>query len=241
MAVAYYQKIADKKIKDENFEEIYRYLVDYFDKKGDVANRDKYLAIGKELYPTDGYWCEVGLQALDNDKKKLFVKYDELLASGCDNYITRYNFSVEMYNYADVADPAPDDKVAVQRKLEEVLKKAIEQNKDGLEALMLMNRHYFSMIKDLDDQYEAVKGTKPEDIKKKNDITAQINKYYDDAYPTMMAAFDLLIARSKAGDLKGSEKGQYKIVTNMLTEYWNSKKNKDKAKEFDEKSKAFDN
>ena len=240
VAVKYYQKIADKKIKEENYDEIYRYLVDYFDRKGDVPNRDKYLAIGKEMYPKDDYWCEVGLQAVEDDKKKLFAKYEELLASGCDNYVTRYNYSVEMYNYADVADPAPQDKAAVQKKLEEVLKKALQQNKEGLEAQMLMNRHFFSMIKDLDDQYEAIKGTKPDDIKKKNEITAQINKVYEDAYPSMMAAFDLLVARSKAGDLKASEKGQYKIVTNMLTEYWTSKKNKDKVKEFDDKSKAFD-
>lgn len=237
VAVEYYQKIADKRIKDKGFDEIYRYLVDYYDRKGDKPNTDKYLAIGKEVYPTDEFWCEVGLKGLENDKKKLFAKYDEMLTGSCDNYFTRYNYAVEMYNYAYVGDKAPDDRAAVQKRIEEVLKKAIELKPDAPEANMLMTRHHFAIIKYLGEDYDAIKGTKPEDVKKKNDINAQINKKYEDAFPYMTTLNNYYTAKS---NLKASEKGQYKIITSMLLEYWESKKDKVKIKEYQDKLKAIE-
>jgi hypothetical protein len=239
VAVTYYQKIADKKIKDKSFDEIYRFLVDYYDKKGDAANTQKYLNIGKELYPTDDFWCEVGLKNLDGDKKKLFAKYDELLAQGCDNYYTRYNYAVEMFNYAYVGDNNPADRPDIEKKIEEVLKKALEQKADGVEANMLMTRHHFAIIKTLGDQYDAIKGVKPEDVKKKNDINAQIGKKYDDAFPYMSAVYNYYNAKG-ASTLKPGEKGQFKIVTSMMLEYWESKKDKTKITEFQAKLKSIE-
>lgn len=239
VAVVYYQKIADKKIKDKSFDEIYRFLVDYFDKKGDAANTSKYLAIGKELYPTDEFWCEVGLKALEDDKKKLFARYDELLAQGCDNYYTRYNYAVEMFNYAYVGDKNPADRPEVEKKIEDVLKKALEQKQDGVEANMLMTRHHFAIIKTLGDQYDAIKGTKPEDVAKKGEINKQINKKYDDAFPYMTGVYNYYNAKD-VKTLKAGEKGQFKIVTSMMLEYWESKKDKVKIKEFQDKLKSIE-
>jgi tetratricopeptide (TPR) repeat protein len=238
VAVEYYQKIADKKIKDKGFDEIYRYLVDYYDRKGDKPNTDKYLALGREVYPTDEYWCEVGVKAIEGDKKKLFAHYDELLNGGpCDNYFTRYNYAVEMYNYAYVGDKAPDDRAAIQKRIEEVLKKAIETKPDGVEANMLMCRHHFAIIKYLGEDYDAIRGTKPEDVKKKNDINAQINKKYDDAFPYITTLFNYYNAKAT---LKQSEKGQFKIITSMMLEYWESKKDKVKIKEMQDKMKSIE-
>ena len=237
VAVEYYQKIADKKIKDKGYDEIYRYLVDYYEKKGDKTNLAKYLALGREVYPKDEFWCEVGLKDAENDKKRLFAKYDELLASGCDTYFTRYNYGVEMFNYAYVGDKVPDDRAAIQAKLDEVLKKAVEMNPTAPEANMLMCRHHFATLKYLGEEYDAIKGTKPEDIKKKNDLNAQIIKEYDAAYPYMNTLFNLYNSKST---LKSSEKGQFKIVTSMLLEYWENKKDKVKIKEFTDKLKAIE-
>jgi hypothetical protein len=237
VAVEYYQKIADKRIKGTSYDEIYRYLVDYFEKKGDKANFAKYLAIGREVYPKDEFWCEVGLKEVENDKKKLFAKYDELLASGCDTYFTRYNYGVEMFNYAYVGEKAPEDKAAVQAKLEEVLKKAVEMNPKGPEANMLMCRHHFATLKTLGEEYDAIKGTKPEDIKKKNDINARINREYEAAHPYMLTVYGLYNGKS---NLEPREKGQFKIITSMLLEYSENKKDKVKIKEYSDKLKEIE-
>lgn len=236
VAVEYYQKVADKKIKDKGFDDIYRYLVDYYEKKGDKVNFNKYLAIGRELYPEDPFWCEVGLKELENDKKKLFARYDEMLAGGCDTYFTRYNYGVEMFNYAYVGDKVPEDRAAVQAKIEQVLKKAIEMNPTGTEANMLMCRHHFATLKYLNEEYEAIKGTKPEDIKKKNEINTLISKEYDKALPYMNTLYGVYSAKT---ELKPSEKGQYKIVTSMLLDYWENKKDKTKVKEYSDKLKEI--
>jgi hypothetical protein len=238
IAVSYYQRIADKKIKDKGFDEIYRYIVDYFDRKGDKPNTDKYLAVGGEVYPNDEYWCEVGLKALDNDKKKLFAKYDELIGSGgCDNYYTRYNYAVELYNYSYVGEKLPDDRAAMQKKLEEVLKKAIEMKPQGTEANMLMARHHLAIVNELGDNFDAIKGTKPEDVKKRNDINAQIGKKFDDVFPYINTLYTHYAAKT---ELKKGESGQFKIVTQMMMNYWESKKNKEKVKEFSDKLKAIE-
>lgn len=237
IAVEYYQKIADKKIQDKGFDEIYRYLVDYFEKKGDKANLDKYLAIAKELYPKDEFWCEVGLKEAEGDKKKLFAKYDELLASGCDTYFTRYNYGVEMFNYAYVGENPPADRAAIQSKIEEVLKKAIEMNPTAPEANMLMCRHYFAILKYLGEDYDAVKGTKPEDVKKKNEINSLINKQYELAFPYMTTLYNLYDGKT---GMKKSETGQFKIITSMLLEYWENKKDKVKVKELSDKLKTIE-
>jgi len=91
IALEYYQKLADKKIVDKGFDEIYKYVVNQFVKKGDTLNRDKYLAIGKELYPKDEYWCLIGINEDEKDKKKLFAQYDALMNSSCSSYAIGYN------------------------------------------------------------------------------------------------------------------------------------------------------
>jgi hypothetical protein len=238
VAVEYYQKIADKKIRDKGFEEIYTYLVDYYDRKGDKANTDKYLAIGREVYPTNEYWCEVGIKAIEDDKPKLFAHYEKLLDGGpCDNYTARYNYSVEMYNYAYVGEKPPADRPAIQKRIEEVLKKALEMKPDGVEANMLMVRHHFAIIKYLGEDYDAIKGTKPEDVKKKNEINTQINKKYDDAFPYITTLFNYYNGKTT---LKSSEKGQFKVITSMMLEYWESKKDKVKIKEYQDKLKSIE-
>ncbi len=166
VAVEYYQKIADKKIQDKGYDEIYRFLVDYYDRKADKPNLAKYLALGREVYPKDEFWCEVGLKEVEGDPKKLFAKYDEMLSSGCDTYFTRYNYGVEMFNYAYVGENAPTDRAAIQAKIEEVLKKGIEMNPKGPEANMLMCRHHFATLKYLGEDYDNIKGTKPKDVKR---------------------------------------------------------------------------
>ncbi len=237
VAVQYYQKIVENKIKDQNYEEIYRWVVDYYERKNDKTNLDKYLAIAKEVYPADEFWCEVVLKSAGDDKRKLFAKYDELLAGGCDTYYTRYNYGVELFNFTYVGDSVPADRAALQAKLEDVLKKAIPMNPPATEANMLMCRHHFATLKYLADDYDAVKGGKPEDLKKRSDINALMNKSYEAAHPYLTTLFNHFEGKT---DLKGGEKGQYKIVASMLLEYWENKKDKAKIAEFSEKLKQIE-
>lgn len=235
IAVEYYQKIADKKIAGKGYEEIYKYLVDQFDKKGDKANRDKYLALGKELYPDDAYWCQTGLNDVWDDKKKLFAKFEELITGSCNTFVNNYNYSVELYNYAFAQEKRPEDFAEVNAKLPDQLKKTIAISSTS-EANMLMCRYQFALINDLLDAYNAIKGVKPDDVKKKADLTAQLNKKYDEVLPYAMAVYNILDAKTT---LKAGEKGNFKIACSMLVEYWERKNDKVKMKQYQDKMSSI--
>ncbi|HYC40741.1 MAG TPA: hypothetical protein VEB63_09650 [Chitinophagaceae bacterium] len=237
IAMEYYEKIADKKIKGPSYEEIYRYLVDRYYKKGDKERTEKYLAIGKEVYPQDEFWCQVGLADLwDGDKRKLFARFEELINSNCSTYLNYYNYAVELFNFTFAAEKRPDDFATLEARIPALLKKALE-SRQTVEANMLMARYYFGHINDLYDQLGTIKGAKPEDVKKRGDLSGQINKRFDELMPYAMAAYEELNAKPT---LKTSEKGTMKIVLSMIVEYWERKKNPAKAKEFQDKMKAVE-
>jgi hypothetical protein len=236
IALAYYEKIAEKKIKGESYVEIYRYLVNEFDKKGDKVKMAKYLAIGKELYPEDEFWCQIGLADVWEEKRKLFAKFEELINGSCATYTNYYNYAVELYNYSFVQEKRPEDFATLQLKIPELIKKA-QAIKPSVETNMLMTRYYFGHINDLFDASNAIKGGKPEDVKKKADINAQLNKRYEEMIPYAMAAYEELNSKTT---LKAGEKGNLKVVLNMIIEYWERKKNTAKMKEFQDKLKSIE-
>src|SRR6202000_2247266 len=58
-AAVYYCRLADAKItkiNGSNMIDIYKWIVDYYNTKKDVANTQKYIAIAKETYPDDLFW-----------------------------------------------------------------------------------------------------------------------------------------------------------------------------------------
>lgn len=235
-AAMYYQKLADAKIKGNNLLEMYQFLVQHYNDKGDKANRDKYLAIGRELYPENEFWCEVQLKDAGTDKQKIFAKYDELLSgSTCNGYTMYYNYSAELFNYLFTQEKKPADYKEAYAKLQDVLKKAIAV-KSTPEANLLMARATYNGIYDLEDAMTAIKGTKPDDVKKKNDLKGQIAAKYNDMLPYAQAAYDLYAAKPS---LKPGEKGNFKVATDLLTRYYEAKKDAAKVKMYQDKLKEM--
>src|SRR5439155_5596593 len=124
---------------------------------GDKVNRDKYLAIGKELYPNDSFWCEAELLEANDDKKKMFVIYDRLLSGPCGTYKMYYNYAVDLFNYSYAGD-TPVDFAVTQARLTEILKKTLAINSTA-EANLLMSRHIFASINKYYDAIADIKGT----------------------------------------------------------------------------------
>jgi len=105
------------------------------------------------------------------------------------------------------------------------------------EANLLMCRIHYFPINDLIEEYNNTKGTKPEDVKKRADINAKLNAKYDEMIPYANAAYEIYDAKAT---LKGGEKANFKIVTNMILEYWTNKKDKEKAKKYEDRMKAIE-
>lgn len=230
--IQYFSQLADAKIGGKEYLEAYQMLVDYYNKKGDKANTEKYAALGKQLYPDNEYWVYYELQdpSLRDDKTKLLAKYEEVMAKNPENTGLALDYAIELFNYTYGQDK-PADYKAAQTKLDEAIRKAIDVNKSA-EANYLMVQSISNQIYDIQEQQRAIKGTKPEDIKKKNAFTADINKKYDEMVPYAEAAAQQFSERS---ELKAVEKANYKSVLNQLVNYYKFRKQADKAKTYEDK------
>lgn len=235
-AMAYYTILANAKLNAPDYIEIYQLLVDYYGKKNDAANRNKYLALGKELYPTSDYWYDIDLQPLENDKPKLIAKYEELVAANPNSYYLTYNYAVELYNYLYANENnKPADAAPYQAKLEPAILNAIKV-KAGPEANLLMVRALSAQVYKLEDETRLIKGTKPEDVKKRQTMIAQTNAIWDKMAPYAQEAFNGYTAKT---ELKGIDKANLKFISNVLIDYYTMKKDAAKAKTYQDKLKEL--
>ena len=236
-AALWYQKMAEKRIIGDDYKSVYEWLVQHYNDKKDAENRAKFMKLGRELYPASEYWCEVEVGELDEkDKLKRFARYEEVLAGECGSkYLLNYNYGVELYNYTYIGDSKPANYAELQGKLETILKKVLSINSTP-EANLLMSRHYYNVIYDLQDAQKNIKGTKPEDIKKKNDLKAKMAANADLLIPYAQKAYDIYSARAT---LKPSEKGNFKVAADYLASAYELKGNKAKVDEYSKKRDAI--
>lgn len=58
-AIPYWEKIADAKVQDKDYRDVYSTLADYYLRKNNPQKADKYLSLGKELFPDNDYWTAI--------------------------------------------------------------------------------------------------------------------------------------------------------------------------------------
>lgn len=235
-SMAYYKRLADARLSAPDYIEVYQLLIDYYNKKNDAANRAKYLAIGKELYPANDYWFDLDLSPLNEDKPKLIAKYEELLAANPGSYYLAYNYAVELFNYLYANDKKPADAASWEPKVEGAIANAVKI-KSGPDGNLLMVRYLSEKVYKLEDESRLIKGTKPEDVKKRQAIIAQTNAMWDKLAPFAQEAF---VGYTTKSELKGYEKGNLKFISNVLIDYYmDHKKDAAKAKVYQDKMKEL--
>lgn len=235
-AMAYYKRLADARLSDTIYIEVYQLLIDHYGKKNDAANRAKYLALGKELYPTSDFWYDIDLSPLEGDKPKLIAKYEELLAANSGSYYLAYNYAVELFNYLYAGDKKPTDAASFEPKVEGAIANAIKM-KSGPDGNLLMVRYLSEQVYRLEDRGRLIKGTKPEDVKNRQGVIAQTKALWEKLIPYAQEAFNGYTAKQ---ELKGFEKGNLKFISNVLIDYYtDQKKDAAKAKSYQDKIKAL--
>ena len=235
-AMPYFQILADAKLRGPDYKDVYPIIVDYYGRKQDAANKAKYLAIGMELYPENIYWIQTQLDEAGDDKAKRMAKYQELLAKNTGNYDLATDYAAELFNYTYAAEK-PSDYAKKQEELTTALKNAVAINPKAMQANFIMTQHLSNQLYDLQQSYAAVKGTKPEDIKKKQDINKTIEAKYEELYPYSLSAYNAYEA--DADKLKAADKANFRSVTNLLADYHRMKKQADKAKMYEDKAKTI--
>jgi hypothetical protein len=128
-------------------------------------------------------------------------------------------------------DAKPENAVANSARLTKFLKIAIANDK-GNDATSLMANHLFNAASDLSIAASIVKGTKPEDVKKRKDLNLASNKMMDEFIPYGEKALTYFESQPT---LKPEEKAKYRIMLVNMSDVYNAKKNPKKAAEYDKK------
>ncbi len=243
-AVALFTKLADAKVYgNADYATAYRYLAKYYYDKKDVANMNKYIALGKEVFPKDDYLplLEIDYLRENGDKAALFAKYEEVLKSNPDNFDVLTDYAVTLFGETHVADASkrPADYDAKCKKIEELYTKAVTLKPESWETELSFGKHYYNMALFMEDDVNKIKGTKPEDVKKKADLNAQIIPVVDKAIPHLEKVF---AHYDPMGHLKTSERSNFKSTCSLLTYCYDKKKDKAKTdlyqKKYDDADKA---
>ncbi|HLD53915.1 MAG TPA: hypothetical protein VJA82_11460 [Sediminibacterium sp.] len=165
-AVKYYTRLAESKVTGEGFADIYKYLVDYNTKKKNKEGFDKYMALGKEVYPAEN-WEDFEIEYIDQnyDLAGKTALYDEMDAAGTlteSKYLQFGDVFVSVRN-EDGVDSATIDKY--NRKAIDAFKKAYGKNNNNAIAAFNVGVTYYNFFNLEDDKYAA-------NIKKLQEINA---------------------------------------------------------------------
>lgn len=240
-AATYYARLANAKVSGDNMSEIYKWLADYYAKKEDRTSAVKYLDLGKELYPKDSFWEEYEMQMIrdSGDKKALFDKYESLIAKNPSDYLTLYNYSVELYQtaYDTAISKRPANSEELISKVEANMKKVTELKPDYQNAYLVLGQIAFNKGVDLTAESKKIRPQgnvklKPEELKKKDDLRNQANKRFDEAVPYFEKIDELLGSKGK---LKMEEKKALKDAYDLLITIYDNRGNKEKVKVWEDK------
>lgn len=240
-AAKYYGMLVEGKAKGEGFVEIYKWLANYYYEKKDVANTEKYLAIGKEVYPADPFWASLSLDmARDKgDKATLFAQYEETINAYPDNHLYRYNYAVELYQegYNTDLSKRPANSEELIKKAQDNIVQVVKLKPDYSRAQLFAGQIIYNQGVDMLNKAKEIKGTKPEDVKKKADLKAEAVKKFDEATPFFMEVEKLLAPQGK---LKMDDKSDLKEAYDLLITIYDQKGTKDKVKEYEVKFNEVD-
>ncbi len=171
-----------------------------------------------------------------SDKTALLARYEEVTVKYPESYFINYNYCTELYNFLYASDEKIANRDAYKAKLVEQLKKTIAVDKEA-SANVLMARHYYNDGFEKSDEARTIKGTKPDDIKKKNDLNNAFKSIISEAIPYAEAAIKVYKGHEK---LKASQKNNYKLVLNMLKDIYEIKGDVKKSAEYKASAEALD-
>ncbi|MEJ7827577.1 MAG: hypothetical protein WKF91_05260, partial [Segetibacter sp.] len=233
-AVKYLKILADANISGTandkaSYQLPYQWLSYYYKDAKDDANFLKYSALGKKYYPKDDYFDAIMLDYY-RDKKdhdKLFKTYAEITTAYPDSMQYHFNYANETFNYIYNSDAGTkiNNKEALLKTVGIELEKSLAAKPDDVNTNWLYGQYYYNQGIDLKEMANAVKGTKPEDVKKKADLNALSKDVLNKAIPFADKALSLL-----EGGNKKTDKSKYKSIADLMQRIYTSLNKADKVK-----------
>ncbi len=236
-ALIYYKKIADADLKDEKYITAYEELILKYKREKNAELFNKYNAAAKRHYPIDiPYWemKEIEFALGDLQDEALLNKYEELTKVLPNNYVVFYNYAIEIDKFISSDASKGKDANAInayRTRIEELYKKAVSI-KSTLEGNLQLANLYYSKTFDLQERIAKIKGTKPAELKVKNDLIAESKALSLASIPYAEEAVRLL------GELKTykfTDKSNFKLVLEILSHAYKSSGNAAKLAEVEKK------
>ena len=232
VAVIYYKVIADSgitKIGGNDMAEIYKWLADYFTRKGDKANAAKYTALGKSKYPNDIFYDELALDELrkNGPKDSLFAKYEQINQSHPDSAIYFFNYGLELYQYATdtTSGKRPANSDEMIKKAQQKLEASLKLNPNYPQASLILGQISYNEGVEFQVLGKPKGNTNAAELKQRQDYRAQSAKKFDEAIPYLEKVDQVLGSQAK---LKKADKVALRDAYDMLITIYEAKK--DKAK-----------
>lgn len=243
----YYGRLADSKVSGQGYEDIYRYMVRYYFGKKDMANFEKYKALGKELYPQSEFFTydktdfAVGLEETFDAKLKAL---DQVLATDPSNYKAALSLGQLIYDtlYSDKEGAKkPANSAELETRMVGAFKKAADAKPDDVLPNLYLGDFFIKQSSTIDEARTAhaadmKKRTKPGTAASKDDIAKRdaLDKQYADAYDNARVPYEKAAdIFSKKATLTNAEKQQYKNVAGYLGDIYTYKKTQAKGKPAD--------
>jgi predicted Zn-dependent protease len=248
VALTYFKELADAHIngtKDGGagnaaFILPYQWLTLHYKDAKDEINMLKYAALGKQLFPENDYFDLVLIDYYRDkkDNKALFAKYDELVAKSPDSLMYHFNYANDIFGYLYNSDEGVvvTGKDSLMHVLNDQLEKAYKINPKDVVTNWLYSQFYYNQGVDIRDSSLKIRSTKPEDVKKKADLTAQSKDNFTKAIPYGDKALTEL---ENSGDKK-SDRSRYKSIVNLMQKIYQSMNDNAKVKTYQDKYDAAD-
>lgn len=200
-AAAYYGKLADIKLAGQDYEDMYKFLVEYYSQQKNNESFTKYLAVAKELYPNDNStWTqyEMGNMTANISLTDLLQKYQQDAAAGSMNEdkLVGYAEAFATTDKAQLESLDSSTKNALKLAAAQAFAKAFElNNANGLYAFNT-GVIYYSIYGELDDRYSNYRGESAALKAKRSDISKQEMAYADTASQWLEKAYPILKAKT---------------------------------------------
>jgi hypothetical protein len=239
-AIKYFAKLADAKVgRLPEQVTIYRYLAKYYSDKKDEANLVKYVQIGLELYPKDDYLplLELDMIREKGDKVALYKKFEQITQSNPTNFDVLFEYGNELFSDTHVSEASkkPANYIENCAKIEKIYNQAIAVKPDNYDVVLSLGKHFYNQAVLIEDEMSRIRGSKPEDVKKKADFNVKLLEVSEKTIAPLEKVYNYY---DKLGKLKTHDKSNLKSACNLLMYCYGFKK--DKAKQ-DLYQKVYDN
>jgi tetratricopeptide (TPR) repeat protein len=233
-AAVYYAKLVDAQVPNKDYLIAYRFVAYYYSEKKDEAAFNKYLAMGKKMFPDEKYFDDLEIDYLDKkgDKNAVLAKYEEIMAKNTNDFDTHFNFGVTIFNMVYNADTKPANAAALTEKMEKAFVRCTEIRPDEVDSYIELGKSHYNQAVEFKAQEDAVKGKTPADITNKKDLHTKAEKKINDAIPYFEKGFAIL---EPIPDKKPGQKAKTKSTAQLLRDCYNFINKTDKAKMYDDK------